>query len=134
MIGLEDRQALALAIHTAQRSGARRRLASEAACIDLRTLQRWKAGDGLASDDGRPLVMLCTSRPRTQLSVMVRQHPRLASHRRRQAQPRARLDRHSAFEGQRYAALGCMRKGATPLTRTATGPHAEHKRRRPAPR
>ena len=65
MIGLEDRQALALAlaIHTAQRSGARLRLASEAACIDLRTLQRWKAGDGLASGDGRPLVMLCTSRP-----------------------------------------------------------------------
>ena len=67
MIGLEDRQALALGVHTTQRSGARLRLPS--ACIDLRTLQRWKAGDGLASGDGRPLVMLCSFQARERNSA-----------------------------------------------------------------
>ena len=60
MIGLEDRQALALGIHTAQCSGARLHLACEVASIDLRTLQRWKASDGLAMGDGRPLAVRAT--------------------------------------------------------------------------
>ena len=54
MIGLEDRQALALGIHTAHRAGARLHLACEIAGIDLCTLQRWKASDGLVAGDGRP--------------------------------------------------------------------------------
>jgi transposase InsO family protein len=54
MIGLGDRQALAQGIHTAHSSGARLHLACEAAGIDLRTLQRWKASDGLIAGDGRP--------------------------------------------------------------------------------
>lgn len=54
MIGLEDRQALARDIHAAHTDGARLHLACETAGIDLRTLQRWKARDGLVAGDGRP--------------------------------------------------------------------------------
>lgn len=54
MIPLEDRQELALQIDLAHAAGARLELACEVAGIDVRTLQRWKAGDGLAAGDHRP--------------------------------------------------------------------------------
>lgn len=54
MIGLDDRQALARDIQTAHSAGARLRQACETAGIDIRTLQRWKASEGLRSGDGRP--------------------------------------------------------------------------------
>ena len=54
MIDLEDRQVLAQDIHTAHRAGARLRLACETVGIDERTLQRWKASQGLVTGDGRP--------------------------------------------------------------------------------
>ena len=54
MIGLEDRQVLAQDIHIAHGAGARLRLACETAGIDERTLQRWKARQGLIAGDGRP--------------------------------------------------------------------------------
>ena len=54
MIGLEDRQALARDIHTAHGAGARLKPACKIAGIDLRTLQRWQAADGLVSGDRRP--------------------------------------------------------------------------------
>jgi len=54
MIGLEDRQAIAREIQTACASGARLKPACETAGIDVRTLQRWKAADGLAAGDKRP--------------------------------------------------------------------------------
>ena len=54
MIGLEDRQALARDIHVAHATGARLRLACETAGIELRTLQRWQAHEGLTAGDGRP--------------------------------------------------------------------------------
>jgi len=54
MIGLEDRQSMARDIHTAHDAGARLRLACDTAGINTRTLQRWKAHDGLAKGDGRP--------------------------------------------------------------------------------
>jgi putative transposase len=54
MIGLEDRQALARDIDAAHAAGARLRPACEVAGIELRTLQRWKAQQGLATGDGRP--------------------------------------------------------------------------------
>ena len=57
MIGLGDRQALARDIHAAHAAGARIHLACEIAGIDLRTLQRWKACEGLVSGDGRPLAV-----------------------------------------------------------------------------
>jgi putative transposase len=54
MIGLEDRQRLAREIDSANLAGARLRLACEAAGIDVRTLQRWKAQQGLVTADARP--------------------------------------------------------------------------------
>ena len=54
MTGLEDRQALARDIHTAQSAGARLKLACEIAGIELRTLQRWTSCDGVVRGDGRP--------------------------------------------------------------------------------
>jgi transposase InsO family protein len=54
MIGLEDRRTLARDIEVAHQAGARLHLACEVAGIDVRTLQRWKASDGLLSGDGRP--------------------------------------------------------------------------------
>jgi transposase InsO family protein len=54
MIGLEDRRSLAHDIQAAHEAGARLHKACEVAGIDLRTLQRWRAGDGLQRGDGRP--------------------------------------------------------------------------------
>ena len=54
MIGLEDRRTMAQNILVAHSAGARLRLACEAAGIELRTLQRWKAHEGLTAGDGRP--------------------------------------------------------------------------------
>ena len=54
MIGLEDRQALARDIDVAHAAGARLRPACEIVGIELRTLQRWKAHQGLQAGDGRP--------------------------------------------------------------------------------
>lgn len=57
MISLEDRQALARDIHTAQTAGARLRPACETAGITLRSLQRWQAQDGAIRCDARPLAV-----------------------------------------------------------------------------
>ncbi len=57
MIGLEDRRQLARDIGIAHQAGARLRLACQIAGIDLRTLQRWRAHDGLVSGDARPTAM-----------------------------------------------------------------------------
>ena len=54
MIRLEDRQVIAQAVEEAHVAGARLRPACELAGIDVRTLQRWKAGDGLVRGDRRP--------------------------------------------------------------------------------
>ena len=54
MIGLEDRQSLSQDIDVAHAAGARLHLACEIAGIDRRTLQRWKAQEGLSAGDGRP--------------------------------------------------------------------------------
>jgi transposase InsO family protein len=54
MIGLEDRQNLARDIEVANQAGARLYKACEVAGIDVRTLQRWKAHQGLVAGDGRP--------------------------------------------------------------------------------
>lgn len=54
MIGLEDRQRIARDIEAAHRAGARLRAACETAGIDARTLQRWKATEGLVQGDRRP--------------------------------------------------------------------------------
>lgn len=54
MIGLEDRQTIALDIHTARKAGARLYKACEVAGIDVRTLQRWQVNDGVVAEDRRP--------------------------------------------------------------------------------
>ena len=54
MTGLEDRQVAASNILMAHSDGARLHLACEIVGIDVRTLQRWKAGEGLVDGDGRP--------------------------------------------------------------------------------
>jgi len=54
MIGLEDRQCLSQEIGVAHAAGARLHLACEIAGIDVRTLQRWRAHEGLTAGDGRP--------------------------------------------------------------------------------
>jgi hypothetical protein len=54
MIRLDDRQKLAQAIEHAQAAGARLKPACKLAGIDVRTSQRWKAGDGWVPGDKRP--------------------------------------------------------------------------------
>jgi hypothetical protein len=54
MTRLEDRQILVRDIVQAQADGARLAPACCLAGIDTRTLQRWKAGDGLTRGDRRP--------------------------------------------------------------------------------
>lgn len=56
MIGLEDRQTMVHQIEAAQAAGARLRPACEVAGITVRTVQRWKAEDGLQIGDRRPLT------------------------------------------------------------------------------
>jgi putative transposase len=54
MTRLEDRQTLAAVVAEARADGARLGPACALAGIDPRTLQRWRAGDGLARGDRRP--------------------------------------------------------------------------------
>jgi transposase InsO family protein len=54
MIGLGDRLDLARNIDVAHQAGARLAPACEIAGIEVRTLQRWKAHQGLVRGDGRP--------------------------------------------------------------------------------
>ena len=84
MIILEDRRNLAHDIDTAHKAGARLRLACGIAGIDARTLQRWKAHEGLVEGDGRPQAVRAT--PSHALSADERVHllsvanePRFAS-------------------------------------------------------
>ena len=84
MIGLEHHQALGRDIHTAHTAGARLKLACETAGIELRTLQRWQAADGLVRGDGRPQAV--RARPPHALSeaeraqlVAVPNEPRFAA-------------------------------------------------------
>src|SRR4051812_50226067 len=54
MTRLEDRQTLAAVVDEARADGARLGPACALAGIDPRTLQRWRASDGLARGDRRP--------------------------------------------------------------------------------
>jgi len=57
MIALEDRRRLACDIALAHDNGARLSYACDIVGIDERTLQRWKAQDGLNAGDGRPRAL-----------------------------------------------------------------------------
>ena len=84
MIVLGDRQALARDIDVAHTAGARLKLACETAGINLRTLQRWKACDGLVDGDRRPQAVRATpshalsEAERTQM-LAVANEPRFAA-------------------------------------------------------
>src|SRR3954454_884009 len=54
MTRLEDRQTLTAAVRQACAEGARLRPACTLAGIDVRTFQRWQAGEGLTRGDRRP--------------------------------------------------------------------------------
>ncbi|QBG83043.1 IS3 family transposase [Xanthomonas oryzae] len=54
MIVLEDRRSLVADVEQAHRAGARLQQACATVGIDVRTLQRWKAADGLEVGDRRP--------------------------------------------------------------------------------
>ena len=98
MIVLEDRQVLAQDIDIAHGAGARLRLACEIAGIDLRTLQRWKAREGLISGDCRPQAVRPT--PNHALSVAERaQLLEVANEPRFAAVPPARIVPMLADEG-----------------------------------
>lgn len=60
MIRLEDRQEMVRHIERAHADGARLKPACELAGIDIRTLQRWKAGNGLVDGDRRPDAVRAT--------------------------------------------------------------------------
>ena len=83
MIGLEDRRNAADNILKAHSNGARLHLACEIAGIDVRTLQRWRAGDGLVKGDGRPAAARPTpahalSAPEREELLRVANQPRFA--------------------------------------------------------
>jgi transposase InsO family protein len=72
MIGLEDRQTKVRYIEQAHAAGARLRPACEVANITVRTLQRWKAEQGLSLGDRRPLAE--RPRPKHALTEQERAH------------------------------------------------------------
>lgn len=98
MIGLEDRRVAARNILIAHLDGARLHLACEILGIDLRTLQRWKAGEGLVEGDGRPATVRPI--PARALSPAERAHVlRVANEPRFTDVPRARIVPMLADEG-----------------------------------
>jgi transposase InsO family protein len=81
---VEDRQALAAQVDAAHERGARLAPACKLAGINVRTLQRWKAGDGLTRADGRPTARRPTpahalSPEERQRLLAVANEPRFAS-------------------------------------------------------
>ena len=98
MIGLQDRREHAQDIEAAHQAGARLHLACEVAGIDVRTLQRWKAHQGLVSGDGRPDAVRPT--PAHALSIAEREEIlRVANEPRFADMPAARIVPMLADEG-----------------------------------
>jgi putative transposase len=109
MIGLEDRRTLARQIEVAHAAGARLHVACEVAGIDVRTLQRWKAGDGLTTGDARPDAMRPTpahalTPEERQRLLAVANEPRFAD------QPPARIVPALADEGVYLASESTMQR------------------------
>jgi putative transposase len=98
MIGLGDRRRLAQSIEVAHQAGARLALACELGGIEVRTLQRWKAHEGLVNGDGRPQALRPV--PNHALSLAERaQVLRVANEPRFAAVPPARIVPMLADEG-----------------------------------
>jgi len=127
MIGLEDRQRVARDIQMAHTAGARLRLACEIAGIELRTLQRWRATQGLIAGDGRHAAVRPT--PAHALSPTERaQVLRVANEPRFAAVPPARIVPMLADEGVYLASESSFAR-----VLRAHG-QAEHRGRAKAPR
>jgi len=106
---LEDRQALARDIDKAHEAGARLRQACEVAGIDVRTLQRWKAADGLTREDGRHRAVRPT--PAHALSAKEREQLlRVANEPRFADMPPARIVPALADEGVYIASESSLRR------------------------
>ena len=98
MIRLEDRRTLSREIDIAHKAGARLHLACEVVGVDVRTLQRWKAGDGLQVGDGRPRAMRAPS-PKALSAQERREVLAIANEPRFSALPPARIVPMLADEG-----------------------------------
>jgi putative transposase len=132
MIGLEDRQALAQHIDTAHTAGARLRPACEIAGIDVRTLQRWKAQDGLTAGDGRPQAVRPIPShalsPQEQAALLaVANEPRFAS------VPPARIVPMLADEGIYLGSESSMARVLKDRTLAVAAPRRPGPRVRPPP-
>ncbi|MBV8501370.1 MAG: transposase, partial [Paucibacter sp.] len=109
MIVLEDRQEHARNIEAACQAGARLHKACEIVGIAARTLQRWKAQEGLVAGDGRPDAVrptpahALTPAEREQI-VSVANEPRFAE------MPPARIVPMLADEGQYIASEASFRR------------------------
>ncbi len=109
MIGLEDRKNMARDIDEAHGAGARLHKACELAGIDVRTLQRWRTGQGLVAGDGRPAAVRPTpthalSAAERQEIVAVANEPRFAD------MPAARIVPALADEGLYLASESSFRR------------------------
>jgi transposase InsO family protein len=140
MISLEDRSVRAQDIEIAHRAGARLGKACVEAGINVRTLQRWKARDGLVSGDRRPGAVRPT--PAHALSLAEREQLlRVANEPRFADMPPARIVPVLADEGVCLASESSFqrvlrahgqnrhrgrakapRKGRPPTTHVATAP------------
>lgn len=84
MTSLEERQARVRGVDQARQAGARLALACAGAGLDVRSYQRWKAGDGLVHGDARPTASRpmpghALTRAERQEIVRVANEPRFAS-------------------------------------------------------
>ena len=127
MIGLEDRRQLARDIDEARKAGARLKAACEVMGVDARTVQRWKAGDGLIIGDGRPGALRPT--PPHALSVAEREQLlRVANEQRFADVPPARIVPALADEGVYLASESsfCQWESKFPQVWELKIPHPVH--------
>ena len=109
MTSLEERLALVSAIDDARGAGARLASACQEAALDVRTYQRWKAGDGLVRGDRRPTAD--RSRPVHALTEAERQEIlRVANEPRFASLPPARIVPMLADEGVYLASESSFRR------------------------
>ncbi len=132
MIGLEDRQEHARNIQAACQAGARIHKACEIVGIAERTLQRWKAQDGLVVGDGRPNAVRPT--PAHALTPVEREQiVSLANEPRFADMPPARIVPMLADEGQYIASESSFQRVLRALGQTRHRGRAKAPRQRRAP-
>ena len=111
MILIADRRSLAQDIQIARDAGARLQQVCDIAGIDARTLQRWKAHEGLTKGDGRPVAQ----RPAPSHALSIDERAKLlsvANEPRFCAVPPARIVPMLADEGVYLASESTFARGA----------------------